>query len=87
MLIDLRLCVAKSKKDGKWWFLRDMGPEYEPQFQTLAGPFETSEAAQSAWDAYNVSQNAWDKIRQRDSQPVEAHAIDAALDALAETKS
>lgn len=56
MLIDLRLCTARDKKTGKYWFMREDEHEYTP----LAGPFETEAAAQDAMDQYNKQHNGWD---------------------------
>lgn len=55
MLIDLRLCTARDKKTGKWWFMREGEREYIP----LAGPFETEEAAQYAMEMHNRQRNGW----------------------------
>lgn len=55
MLIDLRLCTARDKRTGKYWFMREDEREYVP----LAGPFETEAAAQDAMDQYNRQRNGW----------------------------
>lgn len=55
MLIDLRLCTARDKKTGKYFFMIEKEDGYHP----LAGPFETEEAAQDAMNEYNKQRNGW----------------------------